>query len=375
MSKGKCNGFVLQDKLNCIILVCNRKGGWSFPKGGQEKYDKDQYDGARREFKEESGFTGFTYFYNPDSYLELTDKGNPSCNLFFARVKDEHDYYGFIDQHSDPDNDIIESRWFSLDEIKSLPDNLFKSQRKNICEIALNTNINDYTEIDCFLSQKRHEMISKNMSWCCRHGLDTFKSKDQELSITIEELLKKLNKDYDFIVDYPIIRRIVKDCPKQRFQVNPKTMRIRAAQGHSGGVAKGSEKFLFDMIVEPVQNVMHATDRKALAMIRNTGLSKMARDHIHMCDDRKMLRQGKHVILYIDMENAMKTKILPNGKKIEGIKFYRASNGDILSPGNEEGFIPAEFIIFPTNENKVEKIAKRKEAYNQWLLSGASKKN
>lgn len=375
-SKAKCNGILLQNKTNEILLVLDKKRNWSFPKGGQETYDDSTYEGARREFKEEAGLTGFTYSYIPDSYLELSDKGNPSCNLYFARISHEHDDYGFIDGHSDPDNDIIEARWFSIESIIALDDNCFRQKRKNVCEIALSINDSEYTKQDCFLSAKKHKIISKTMSWCCRHGLDTFKSKDEELSITTDELLNKLNKDYNFPIDFTMVRRIIYDCPKQRYQLNDKRMRIRAAQGHSGGIAKGAESFLFEEIKTPVLNVMHSTDRKALISIKTHGLYKMARDQIHMCDDAKMLKQGKPILLRVDMESAMQPYTLADGTEKPGIKFYRASNGDILSPGDDHGFIPARFIIFPdVNEKqriKEERNIKRRETYNKWVTSGIS---
>lgn len=338
MSKGICNGFIMLDDNNKVLLVKNAKGNWSFPKGKPEDYDINEYEGARREFFEETGLIGFSYLYLPEPVVEINDKGNPSCNLFIARITDKCDYYGFIKGHIDVDKgDIIEARWFSLHEVMRLTNREFHGTRRLLIELAINIDISRFTEADCFLGKSRHELISKKMSHCCRHGLDTFKSKDSDLSITVYELIEKLKKDFPFRVDFTIIERIVKDCPKKRFEINYEKGRIRAVQGHSG--VDVDESKIFTEITEPIRaDVMHATDKKALSFIKNTGLNKMARTHIHMCDNLQMIRKGKPIIIKINMESAMAA----------GIKFYRASNSVILSPGNKEGYIPACHLIFPT---------------------------
>ena len=43
-----------------------------------------------------------------------------------------------------------------------------------------------------------------------------------------------------------------------------------------------------------------------------------------------------NLIIYIDMKKALD----------DGYKFYRSNNGVILTPGNKDGFLPPEYLIF-----------------------------
>ncbi|KAG9001210.1 hypothetical protein FRB90_011656 [Tulasnella sp. 427] len=110
---------------------------------------------------------------------------------------------------------------------------------------------------------------------------------------------------------------------------------IRANQGHSLQVE--------DLELTPVASAaeipiaVHGTDMSAWNHIKNGGLSKMARNHIHMAkglsDDKTVIsgmRKTATVFIFINVEAAM----------AEGIEFGLSANGVILSSGNDKGFIP-----------------------------------
>lgn len=143
-----CNGIVLQNQQNEILLVCDKRGMWSFPKGKQEPRDENSYQGARREFIEETGLTNFSYSYIPKPYIEPSKTDRPGTNLFFARIIKEYSSYGFIPNHKDIDNDIVEAKWMSISEINRIPGVKFSYMRKQICEAALHNYNNLYTDID-----------------------------------------------------------------------------------------------------------------------------------------------------------------------------------------------------------------------------------
>ncbi|KAG8923431.1 hypothetical protein FRC01_012767 [Tulasnella sp. 417] len=110
---------------------------------------------------------------------------------------------------------------------------------------------------------------------------------------------------------------------------------IRANQGHSLKVEELELTPVTSAAEIPI--AVHGTDMSAWNHIKNEGLSKMARNHIHMAkglsDDQTVIsgmRKNSTVFIYVNAEAAM----------AEGILFSTSANGVILSPGNDKGFIP-----------------------------------
>jgi putative RNA 2'-phosphotransferase len=121
---------------------------------------------------------------------------------------------------------------------------------------------------------------------------------------------------------------IVASSDKQRFALSSDGERIRANQGHSVEV---------DLQLPPAQPpamLFHGTVERALASIRNGGLVRGKRHHVHLSPDVETAtkvgaRRGKPVILTIragDMAAA-------------GHVFYRSANGVWLVE-----HVPPEFI-------------------------------
>lgn len=80
-----------------------------------------------------------------------------------------------------------------------------------------------------------------------------------------------------------------------------------------------------------VPSCIHGTFERFLDSIKETGLNRMKRNHIHFTTSLPNegevisgMRKSCEVAIYIDIENAMN----------DGIKFYRANNGVILTEGD-----------------------------------------
>jgi 2'-phosphotransferase len=140
----------------------------------------------------------------------------------------------------------------------------------------------------------------------------------------------------------------VRDCPKKRFEIQKfdhgglDTEFIRASQGHT--IKLDDDKLLKLLTADELPSVViHGTYSKSIGAIKGSGLSKMQRNHIHMARDIP----GKGSVIS-GMRTSCDTIIEINVAKCmaAGIKFYEASNGVILSPGNDRGAIPPTFLAY-----------------------------
>lgn len=137
---------------------------------------------------------------------------------------------------------------------------------------------------------------------------------------------------------------LVRDCPKQRFRVeladDGSTILIGANQGHS---MEGIEADLVPITdVKDCPVAVHGTYYKGWDGIKVSGLSRMARQHIHFAQglpgDSNVIsgmRSSAQVLVYLDV-----AKCLANG-----VPLFRSRNGVILSPGvGNTGSIPVEYF-------------------------------
>ena len=182
--------------------------------------------------------------------------------------------------------------------------------------------------------------LSKFMSWFLRHNLENSGiTYDPGGWVRVSDLINYYNINYSTRNSITIdnIVEVVKNCVKQRFSTRGEGqgMEIRANQGHS--VCNISNSWLLTRITEPLPVCVHGTTLEAWNLIKNTGLSRMSRQHIHMASgipgDNQVIsgmRSTSQVVIYIDMTKAM----------CDGIPFYMSSNGVILSPGP----IPIEYF-------------------------------
>ena len=176
-----------------------------------------------------------------------------------------------------------------------------------------------------------HKRISKLMSLVLRH-------KPEHLDLTLDEngwvkvdLLLAAMQRQGLDVDRDLLEEVVRDNDKQRFAFNEGQIQIRASQGHSIEVdVQLAQK-------TPPSILLHGTVEKFLDAIRESGLKKMSRQHVHLSADMETAskvgsRRGKPVILQIDAANMEKN----------GHVFYLSANGVWLTD-----HVPPGFITFP----------------------------
>ena len=124
---------------------------------------------------------------------------------------------------------------------------------------------------------------------------------------------------------------IVETNDKRRFAFSEDRVRIRASQGHSIGV---------DLDLRPStppNSLFHGTAEENLTSIRETGLLRCQRDHVHLSADNETAkkvgaRHGKPVVLEIASKQMAESDFI----------FYVSENGVWLT-----AHVPSTFIVFP----------------------------
>lgn len=90
-----------------------------------------------------------------------------------------------------------------------------------------------------------------------------------------------------------------------------------------------------------LENVIHGTYYKCWGIIKNIGLSRMNRVHIHFANglpnDNVIsgMRKDVEIVIYINVNKAIEANL----------KFYRSPNGVILSPGDINGIIHPKYFL------------------------------
>ncbi len=165
------------------------------------------------------------------------------------------------------------------------------------------------------------------------------------------------------------IRRVVESNDKQRFRIDTKTIVrlvgstkkspsytfaldgegeevacIRANQGHSiPGIV--FEELLTSISRDKLEGltIIHGTNTDAWENhIRQEGLSKMNRNHIHFAsglpngEDEVISGMRKSCEIYIYIDGAACAK--------DDIKFYTSDNGVILTAGAADGILPCRYF-------------------------------
>lgn len=184
------------------------------------------------------------------------------------------------------------------------------------------------------MNEKDKKRTSKFLSLVLRHSPEAIGLKlDENGWADIDELIIQSAKhNQPFSRDE--LREIVTTNDKQRFAFNDCETRIRASQGHSVEIE------LNLVPVAPPAYLYHGTVEKFLIPIREEGLKKMQRQHVHLSKDKETAekvgnRRGEAIILTID------TAAMERG----GYLFYLSANGVWLTD-----IVPAKYIDF-TNAN------------------------
>lgn len=187
------------------------------------------------------------------------------------------------------------------------------------------------------IDKNKEIKISKSLSYWLRHNpedIDLHMCTDGW--VDVKELIEKSKNKIMF--DFNELTEVVRNNNKQRFAFDRDMCRIRANQGHSEALCK-KIGLRIDSQVEiiPPNILYHGTKVDYIENIKNDGLQKMSRQHVHLSIDKETAtivagrRKGDYIILEIE------------AKKMhhKGHKIYISENGVYLTDS-----VPSEFIKF-----------------------------
>lgn len=183
---------------------------------------------------------------------------------------------------------------------------------------------------------RREELVklSKFLSLVLRHKPETIGlTLDPHGWASVPELLSKAEVSGRKLT-FEKLKEIVKANDKQRFGFNEDYSKIRARQGHSLAVD------LQLVPREPPNILYHGTVAKNLPSIKEKGLSRQSRQHVHLSADKATAlavgsRYGKPVVLEIEAKEMHK----------KGLSFYLSENGVWLTDS-----VPLPYILFPEED-------------------------
>lgn len=179
----------------------------------------------------------------------------------------------------------------------------------------------------------RLESTSKFLSLVLRHRPETIGlTLDPEGWVPVDALLEAC-RSHGRSIDRALLREVVETNDKKRFSFSPDGTRIRANQGHSVAVDLGLSP------VEPPELLYHGTVAKFLASIRQQGLVKGSRQHVHLSKDEATARtvgkrRGRPVVLVVEAGRMA----------LDGRLFYLSANGVWLTDS-----VPPGFLRFPAD--------------------------
>lgn len=172
--------------------------------------------------------------------------------------------------------------------------------------------------------------MSKMMSLILRHNPGAINATlDENGWLSVETLIKGMNTK-GLKINREILDEVVANNDKKRFAFSDDKEKIRASQGHSVKVdVELSEE-------TPPEFLFHGTVDKFMSAIREGGLKKMSRQHVHLSKDRETAvnvggRRGKPIILTVRTGEMHR----------EGFKFYLSANKVWLTDN-----VPTEYIEF-----------------------------
>jgi 2'-phosphotransferase len=348
-----CAGIVVfrlnKDKYETIMVI-TKYGNYGFPKGKLHKNETLRH-GAFREVEEETGLK--------ENEIKLID------NCSFTEKSITY-YVGMclVDKKITFDqNELSEVKWMPVENVLKISSLKFKPIRYEILKNAYSALLRTNDSLQSVHSEKKQEKpiddpllkivnrgreiyISKTLAWILRHKAETMGLKmNDEGYVAINDLLK-LDKFENVSVDN--IKYVVENNDKQRFTMCERNgdFYIRANQGHSGDLgSKINDEKVLKKILVPYKDCFHGTYSKYLTSIKEKGLSKMNRKHIHLIDKMNAIsgmRKNCDIVIHINMKHAME----------DGIVFYESNNNIILTEGDINGIIdPKYFDKIETRNN------------------------
>jgi putative RNA 2'-phosphotransferase len=181
------------------------------------------------------------------------------------------------------------------------------------------------------MDKQRTTKLSKFLSLVLRHQPETIGiTLDSAGWVPVQELLDALRRK-SWPVSEAQLQEVVASSDKKRFSFSDDGLLIRANQGHSVDVELGYEP------VVPPEVLFHGTVNEFLPSIREVGLIKGQRHHVHLSLEVTTAqsvgqRRGLPVIL----------KIRSAEMHGDGHVFYVSDNGVWLTE-----HVPAKYIQFP----------------------------
>ena len=172
--------------------------------------------------------------------------------------------------------------------------------------------------------------ISRFLSLVLRHDPDKIEiTLDPQGWIAVDTLLSQL-KAHGKNVTFDQLCEVVETNDKKRFAFNEDKTSIRANQGHSVSVDLKYEA------VQPPEYLYHGTVAKFMKAIKENGLLKMSRHHVHLSESLETAtkvgaRRGSPIILTVRSSDMAKA----------GYDFFKSENGVWLTD-----IVPSEFIEF-----------------------------
>lgn len=175
---------------------------------------------------------------------------------------------------------------------------------------------------------KKTKQASKYLSLLLRHQPEKLNlTMSSDGWISIDELIENSAGGHVSLT-HDLIRQIVMENDKQRFALDSSGKFIRASQGHSIHVDLRLEA------LEPPEVLYHGTATRFLGLIKEQGLIKRSRQHVHLSSNSDTAfsvatRHGVPVIL----------RILARVMHEQGFEFYLSDNNVWLTD-----HVPARFL-------------------------------
>jgi putative RNA 2'-phosphotransferase len=178
------------------------------------------------------------------------------------------------------------------------------------------------------MDKSRTMRVSKYLSLVLRHEpAAAGVTLDAEGWVAVSDLLAGAAA-HGMTVTRDELEEVVRTSDKQRFALSDDGLRIRANQGHSLTVDLGLQP------LTPPEILFHGTVERFWPSIRETGLVRRARQHVHLSSDvetaaRVGERRGTPVIL----------TVAAGAMQAAGFSFFRSENGVWLTES-----VPPRFI-------------------------------
>jgi putative RNA 2'-phosphotransferase len=176
----------------------------------------------------------------------------------------------------------------------------------------------------------RDTRVSKFLSLVLRHRPEKIGvTLDHGGWVAVPDLLRALG-EHGLPLSPEELREVVRTNDKQRFALSPDGSRIRASQGHSVEIDLGYEPAM------PPAALYHGTAERFLPSIKEQGLVKGRRHHVHLSERGETAlavgrRYGRPVVL----------EVASGAMHAQGHEFFRSANGVWLTE-----HVPARYITF-----------------------------